>query len=345
MRDACFIHTTDRSPRRGGAWSWIMRGLRLRRVPGASALSPGRQAGSGMTTAPAPALRRGLNEESPEMAEVGSQRGSAGFSLPEVLIALGVFAVGFVAVCALLPVGILLQRQTVDMIEGDTLEGNLRAMLSARQLTTAEMTYDNSGTTTPIPNDGDVYEVDPHPFGLTDRSYLANRPGPGPGPAGAKLSWRLLARDAARDAANPRWELYGVILLRRGNDDPVPRLVSQAVTVNASSPPNRFQFDNSGDLLKPGDLLLDAFGSTYRVIGDPPPPPVLPSGARVQGIIIGRTPTPPPAAASIPAPLEYPAFIVTGSRDFNGVGGVDATEQRGENPLRGVVGPITDAVE
>lgn len=336
MRDACFIHTTDRSPRRGGAWSWIMRGLRLRRVPGASALSPGRQAGSGMTTAPAPALRRGLNEESPEMAEVGSQRGSAGFSLPEVLIALGVFAVGFVAVCALLPVGILLQRQTVDMIEGDTLEGNLRAMLSARQLTTAEMTYDNSGTTTPIPNDGDVYEVDPHPFGLTDRSYLANRPGPGPGPAGAKLSWRLLARDSARDAANPRWELYGVILLRRGNEDPVPSLTSVAVTVTA---PSRFNFDNSTDLLKPGDVLIDAFGSTYRVASSNA------TGAVVTGLIIGRTPTPPPATIPPVPPLQYPAFIVTGSRDFNGVGGVDATEQRGENPLRGVVGPITDAVE
>ena len=113
-----------------------------------------------------------------------------------------------------------------------------------------------------------------------------------------------------------------------------PKLTSTAVTVTA---PDRFNFDNSNDLLKPGDVLIDAFGSTYSVKDSNA------TGAIVRGLIIGRTPS--PAPATVPATLEYAPFIVTGSRDYDGLGGVDPTERRGENPLRGVVGPITGAVD
>ncbi|MEX2216404.1 MAG: prepilin-type N-terminal cleavage/methylation domain-containing protein [Phycisphaeraceae bacterium] len=58
-----------------------------------------------------------------------------GFSLVEVMIAMGVFAVGFVAVAAMFPAGVILQKQTISDVESQLVARNAAAMVRARKLT------------------------------------------------------------------------------------------------------------------------------------------------------------------------------------------------------------------
>jgi len=58
-----------------------------------------------------------------------------GFSLIEVLIAMGIFAVGFIAVAAMFPAAIILQRQTVTDVESQLVARNAKAIVRAKLLT------------------------------------------------------------------------------------------------------------------------------------------------------------------------------------------------------------------
>lgn len=80
----------------------------------------------------------------PSPARLTSRR-SAGFSLTEVLIAIGLFAVGFVAVASLFPAGILLQKQTVEDMEAEFFIDNVEALIRARGFD-EEIVADDYGT-------------------------------------------------------------------------------------------------------------------------------------------------------------------------------------------------------
>lgn len=58
-----------------------------------------------------------------------------GFTLAEVLISIGIFAIGMIAVASLFPVGALLQKQTADDILGKQASTNARATIEAIGLT------------------------------------------------------------------------------------------------------------------------------------------------------------------------------------------------------------------
>ena len=71
-----------------------------------------------------------------------SRRGAA-FSLMEVLVAMGVFTVGLVAVAAIFPTAITIQRETVREVDGRRIGKNARAMI----LAAARTNVDPSATT------------------------------------------------------------------------------------------------------------------------------------------------------------------------------------------------------
>ena len=58
-----------------------------------------------------------------------------GFSLVEVLIAMGIFAVGFVAVAAMFPAGAVLQRETVANVEAQMVARNASAFMRSVRIT------------------------------------------------------------------------------------------------------------------------------------------------------------------------------------------------------------------
>lgn len=73
-----------------------------------------------------------------------------GFSLVEVLIALGVFAVGFIAVASMFPAAIMLQKQTMLDLETKVVEQNVAGVIQGRGLTfstNAGLSPDLSDTT------------------------------------------------------------------------------------------------------------------------------------------------------------------------------------------------------
>jgi len=58
-----------------------------------------------------------------------------GFTLMELLVALGIFAIAFTALAAIFPVGIVLQRQTFDAITAEQAQRNALALASGAKLT------------------------------------------------------------------------------------------------------------------------------------------------------------------------------------------------------------------
>ncbi len=58
-----------------------------------------------------------------------------GFSLVEVLIAMGIFAVGFVAVAAMFPAGAMLQKETVAAVESQLVARNAAAIMRSTRIT------------------------------------------------------------------------------------------------------------------------------------------------------------------------------------------------------------------
>lgn len=59
---------------------------------------------------------------------------SRAFSLVEVLIAMGIFAVGFVAVAAMFPAGAILQRETVSQVEAQLVARNAAAIVRSSRV-------------------------------------------------------------------------------------------------------------------------------------------------------------------------------------------------------------------
>ena len=76
-----------------------------------------------------------------------------GFTLLEVLMAMGVFAIGFVFIAAIFPVAALLQKEAVDTINGQQASRNTQAVLqSIPVLATTDLTA--SHLTAPIMGTG-----------------------------------------------------------------------------------------------------------------------------------------------------------------------------------------------
>lgn len=103
-------------------------------------------------------------------------RRAAGFTLVEVLIAMGIFAVGFIAVAAMFPAAIHLQKQTMVDVESQLVAINAAAIVRTRKLTfnvsgaAGADLRDNSGNGT-LQRLEDVKAVLANRFRIGDRSY------------------------------------------------------------------------------------------------------------------------------------------------------------------------------
>ncbi|MEM6393778.1 MAG: hypothetical protein AAF797_13470 [Planctomycetota bacterium] len=71
-----------------------------------------------------------------------------GFTTLEVLVALGIFAFGFLAIAAIFPVGLLMQKQTTNSILAGHVADNGIAIMQARTLEQADMNNTTAGTGT-----------------------------------------------------------------------------------------------------------------------------------------------------------------------------------------------------
>ncbi|MCC7408023.1 MAG: hypothetical protein IT442_08125 [Phycisphaeraceae bacterium] len=84
----------------------------------------------------------------------------AGFTVLEVMLAMGIFVVGFAAVASLLPAAITLQKQAVEDVTADQVARHAEATLRARPILLSELVnVTGGGTNYPYPspvNTGDV---------------------------------------------------------------------------------------------------------------------------------------------------------------------------------------------
>ncbi len=156
-----------------------------------------------------------------------------GFSLMEVLVALGIFALGFAAVAALLPAGALLQRRTADDIQSRHVERNAQSIIEQTQLT-YDATIGDQGTELEFyyygPDYGGEWPVNaarselrpfngasPHSladfWSLDTRSFRSAIVDP----IQRSVYWVPLIRDANGDETGPAWQIIVFVLDRDDN--------------------------------------------------------------------------------------------------------------------------------
>ncbi len=154
-------------------------------------------------------------------------RGRAGFTLAEVLISIGVFAIGMIAVASLFPVGALLQKETADDILAKQASTNARATIEAIGLTYLQGDPDTDlGMYHPNPASGNnvVMPVGagPGPFGAVtpttffDRFPLDSRSFPT-----TEAVWNdrdqfvfFFVRDSGGSPASPSWQGFILVVDR-----------------------------------------------------------------------------------------------------------------------------------
>ena len=170
-----------------------------------------------------------------------------GFTLTEVLISLGIFAIGAIAVASLFPVAALLQKETADSILSRQAATNARAMIEG-----IGITYEEGDNTTDLgmyhslsnlTNENDVLPIGlPSPVGpdtvlasvttFDERFTLAERSFPStelnpvdptrtlPWPTRYETRdqyWFFFARDSNGDPVTPNWQGY-LLIVERKND-------------------------------------------------------------------------------------------------------------------------------
>ena len=194
--------------------------------------------------------------------------GAGGFTLIEVLIAIGIFGIGLVAVASIFPVAILLQKQTVQEVESTHFGSNAKAIVAAKGFEDSTTNWNaiaTAGVVAPMPEDA----MDK--WSLGDRSYntLENW-------NQRRVFWVPLCFDAD-PGTDKAWQVFIFVVRSErdktypgtGNDvanpnDPtyVPRVKRINTTISGL---NRFDFGNNPRLIRPGEDIVDEFGISYRV--------------------------------------------------------------------------------
>lgn len=216
-----------------------------------------------------------------------------GFTLPELLIAMGIFTLGFVMVAAIFPTAILLQKRTIQQIESAQVAMNAKGLLRGRPYVQSQINalYGappvavDQDVVLKIPNTSPVWDH----WVLMERAYLGNyapdlndgRPVADSDPEGdpdqASYFWIPLL---IYDFSNSEWSAR-VFVVRR---DPTVNYIDTGPDVaNENDPetvPKVRRYDATGasgltfnltsaeDLLNPGDpvLLEDGSNATVRTI-------------------------------------------------------------------------------
>ncbi|NBC10111.1 MAG: prepilin-type N-terminal cleavage/methylation domain-containing protein [Planctomycetes bacterium] len=213
-----------------------------------------------------------------------------GFTLMEVLVAIGIFAIGLIAVASIFPVAILLQKQTVEEVEATHFGENAKAIVAARGFVASDWSsIANSGAGVVSKMEGMNPDDPMDDWSLADRSYNTLEP-----TDERRVFWVPLCYDSDASGDNA-WQVF--VFVVRGERDTtygpvaadadiansldaeyVPRVKKLSTTISGA---NRFDFDNNPRLIRPGDEVVDEFGLTYRVSAADN------TGVEVDGIIPG----------------------------------------------------------
>lgn len=236
-----------------------------------------------------------------------SHRPAGGYSMVELLIAMGIFAIGFVSLAAMFPAAVQMQKRTMEDVVTKLVVEQARAVGPV-------VGIEDSGSTAST-----VIPVTPNTLStvwpLSERSYPTAIPVP------ANRDY-FLVPVARRRADLSKWEVITFILKREGNADysnmigtvanpddgkpsdggRVPKVVGIAAAP-AGTPRIRFNFDNDrdnngiADEVRMGDMIVDSNGTTYVVQSSDAAGCAVNSlivdvsGAAPNGIWYGRPPT------------------------------------------------------
>lgn len=215
---------------------------------------------------------------------------STGFTLVEVLIALGVFAIGMVAVASLFPVAALLQKQTIEEVLGEHAAQSAKSIVEAKRLTYEAPATGLTGKGDLGPYHTQAGSVHSYAVPLSfvnadlvlkkytywDRSY----PSAIPLPADRDLFWVPFVQNISGEVTKPNWVMRLFLLKPDANvnynvsagdrsrcanpDDPpfFPKVLSIGCKVKDE---NTFTLSASNHGLEGGDLIMDNNGTDYKI--------------------------------------------------------------------------------
>lgn len=233
-----------------------------------------------------------LNQRNPRAARPRRPRANAGFLLNELLIAIGIFAIGMAALASLFPVAGLLQRETIREVEAATAAQAARAIVDAKQMTFSPETGGN-------PPSGDLAGYHARAGGLNKdvvplhqinpdllrfvfppevRAYptsqLDNR-----NTADCDLFWVPFIQDLNGTPTGSQNWVMRVFILEREASATYTRPANAATAANPNDPDNfpkvvslpcsvadRTVFSVGGaHTIQPGDVVMDSNGIDYVV--------------------------------------------------------------------------------
>lgn len=200
----------------------------------------------------------------------------AGFTILEVLLAMSIFAIGFVAVSSMFPAAAILQKQTVDDMVSQQVARSAQALLQGSPFTLIEL-----GGQPPQVNAVNALQgAAANKWKAGDRSFPSNIPNA----RDRRFYWVPLAMrrgdsptESATDPA--KWSIYAFILKRDADtsyagtgeyanaddDTRIPRV--QRIGVGGISGDSTFVLSNltNAGHIRPGDYILDSNGVVYTV--------------------------------------------------------------------------------
>lgn len=222
-------------------------------------------------------------------------RRAAGFSLVEILLSLGIFAIGMTAIVSLFPAAAILQRETTQEVISEMAAQSAASIINAQQLTyewtgTAAngdlAAYHSSAasTNTEVASIAGLLSFPDrsYPLGVIDRGPYATATTADDDAviADCDMHWVPFIQDINGDPANPSWVVRLFIVeadsranysgtLPAGTDstanpsDPstFPRVVSEGGSASGAV----FTADAALDL-EPGDVVMDNNGNSHVVV-------------------------------------------------------------------------------
>ncbi len=187
----------------------------------------------------------------------------AGFTLAEVMVAMGVFALGFVAVASLLPSAAYMQLRTIEAVQGKNVGENAEQYLMGMNYSVSDLqaiASTNNQRVQEWPTTGN------NAISLNDRTYpshlstVANRP----------YRWvPLIKRESNSPETKADFTIYVFVLKDDNPDDgSTPSIVSGTINSVDIEDGKRKVLSLNGTLLNdlwPGDRILTANGNIYSI--------------------------------------------------------------------------------
>lgn len=175
------------------------------------------------------------------------------FTLLEVLLAIGIFVIGFVAVASMFPVAAMLQKETVRDVEQQQFGRSVKSLIDA-------IATDAKLAAAPISavNDGTVFDVSSI-VSAEDRAYPSKR---FPTDTTPKRGYTQIF--ARYNVPASTWVFYSFMLTPQNGA--APTVASYPVTIAfVGSGQSTFQDTSNTISVAPGDMFMDNEGQTFTV--------------------------------------------------------------------------------